>query len=62
MKPFDGVDTVREKRIRHAEMCAAISSTIDSLEADGWTLSEMFGNFRLLTLSIAAAMRSRYRR
>ena len=51
---------VRDRRVSYEDMAKVIRATVDALASDGWTLSEMFGNFRIITSHIASAMKSRY--
>src|SRR4051794_21533758 len=41
-------------------MSQVIRATVTSIGSDGWTLSEMFGNFRLICGAISAEMKRRY--
>lgn len=52
--------SVRDRRVSYKQMRKAIEATVASLTDQGWTLSEMFGNYRLLTTAISKEMKSRY--
>ncbi len=52
--------SVRDQRIDYQSMTTAIAATVEALKDNGWTLSEMFGNYRLISGTIKAEMSARY--
>ncbi len=52
--------SIRDRRISYEQMRKVIRATVTSLVEQGWSLSEMFGHYRLITAAIAAEMKRRY--
>jgi superfamily II DNA or RNA helicase len=51
---------VRDKRVSHDEMGKIIEATVESLERDRWSVSDMFGRYRAIAEAIATEVRTRY--
>ncbi len=51
--------TVRDKRVKHADMVVIISETVGHFVQAGWSASDLFGRYRLFSSQLAAEVRRR---